>query len=338
MSNQLSTLLAQWYSQRSQAEWVLGTVYQTEGSSYRKAGAMMLFSSLGQQLGMLSGGCLESDIQLHARKVMQTGSAMTLRYDGNDEDDLSFQLGIGCGGVVYVLLQPVTAANDYLGLEQVHQALSARQRGVYYQRIPETNGRVEGRFLLSEAVSSNSFHIKGRLIRDGDEQWLETPIVPEPHLLIVGGGLDARSVSAMAHTLGWRVSIWDPRPANARAEFFMSAHEILRVPADTLTHFVSARRVDAAVLMAHNISLDGAALRALHQTPLRYLAMLGPRHRRDQVLEWAGLSIDDINIPLAGPVGLDIGGELPESIALAMLAECHAVLAGGSARSLSGVL
>ncbi|MCT7654537.1 XdhC family protein [Oceanimonas sp. NS1] len=90
--------------------------------------------------------------------------------------------------------------------------------------------------------------------------------------------------------------------------------------------------------MAHNISLDGAALRALYQTPLRYLAMLGPSHRRDQVLEWAGLSINDINMPLAGPAGLAIGAALPESIALAILAECHAVLAGGSTRSLSGVL
>ena len=85
-------------------DWVLGTVFKTEGSSYRKPGAMTLISAEGAQLGLLSGGCLEADIRLNARKVMSSGLPLTIRYDGDDEDDLSYRLGIGCGGVVYVLL------------------------------------------------------------------------------------------------------------------------------------------------------------------------------------------------------------------------------------------
>jgi len=338
MTNQLFDLLAQWYPNRAQTDWVLGTIFKTEGSSYRKAGAMMLFSGLGQQLGLLSGGCLESDIQRHARRVMQTGKAITLRYDGTDEDDLSFQLGIGCGGVVHVLLQPITPENAFLSLDAVYHALESRQKGCYYQRIPDRDGVVESRFLSDEEIHDGSFTGSGRVIEEGGERWLETPITPQPHLLIAGGGLDARPVLAMARTIGWQVSVWDPRPANARAEFFMSAHERLRQPPEELTRFATEQRVSAAILMAHNIKLDGAALKALHKTPLRYLAMLGPGHRRDQVLAEAGLEHADLPMPLAGPAGLEIGGELPENIALSILAECQAVLTGGSGRSLSGIL
>ena len=338
MTNQLFDLLAQWYPNRAQTDWVLGTVFKTEGSSYRKAGAMMLFSGLGQQLGLLSGGCLESDIQRHARRVMQTGKALTLRYDGTDEDDLSFQLGIGCGGVVHVMLQPVTPANAYLSLEAVYRALESRQQGFYYQRLPGPNGEVESRFLSAEEIHNEACTGSGRLIEEGGERWLETPITPQPHLLIAGGGLDARPVVAMARTIGWHVSVWDPRPANARAEFFMSAHKRLRQPPEELTRFAIDQRVDAAILMAHSITLDAAALKALHNAPLRYLAMLGPGHRRDQVIKEAGLNYSDISSPLAGPAGLEIGGELPENIALSILAECQAVLTGSSGRSLSDLL
>ncbi len=337
MSNQLTDLIAQWYAQRRDAEWVLGTVYKTEGSSYRKAGAMMLFGSQGQQLGLLSGGCLESDIQRQARKVMQTGSATTLCYDGSDEDDLSFQLGIGCGGIVHIVLQPITPANGFLGLEALYQSLRQRRGGVYFQRIPR-NGEVEARFVAVDQTDTPTFTGKSRLIQEGDAEWLQTPIIAEPHLLIAGGGLDARPVAAFAHNLGWRVSVWDPRPANARAEFFMSADAILRCPAEELADLVDRQRVDAAVLMAHSITLDAAALKVLQAAPLRYLAMLGPRHRRAQVLEAAGTTTDALPFTVAGPAGLDIGGELPESIALSILAEAHAALHRRQGSSLSGVL
>ena len=92
MQTQLLHLLNQWHAQRDTHEWVLGVVYKTEGSCYRRAGAMMLFNSQGQQFGMLSGGCLESDILRRARFSMMTGKAITLVYDGSDDGDLSFQL------------------------------------------------------------------------------------------------------------------------------------------------------------------------------------------------------------------------------------------------------
>ncbi len=338
MANQLSHLLSHWYPNRRDRNWVLGTVYKTEGPCYRKAGAMMLFNDLGQQFGMLSGGCLESDIQKHAVRVMQEGRAITLRYDGNDEDDLSFRLGIGCGGIVHILLQPLTAENQYLMLDVVHQALKDRRLGCFYQRIPDRSGQVDGYFVTAAQPSESTGSHLATLVEKEGSHWLATPVFPPPHLLVAGGGVDARPLVAMAIELGWQVSLWDPRPANARREFFMGVDQILRSPDEELACFVRQHTVDAAVLMTHNMGLDSRALSALRSANLKYLAILGPQHRRNQVLEVAGVVESELGIPVAGPAGLDLGAKLPEDIALSILAECQACLNRRSGRSISGIL
>lgn len=338
MSNQLIVLLDDWYPLRDDSDWVLGTVYLTEGPAYRKAGAMMLFSGDGHQLGMLSGGCLESDIHRHARRVMHSRKAVSLTYDGSDEDDVSFQLGIGCGGTVHILLQPVCRSNDYLLLDHVYQALRGHRVGHFYQLIPDASCEVAARFTQEAQAAVVSIHQRARLVRDGGQTWLQTPVAPPPHLLIVGGGIDARPVAAIGHQLGWRISVWDPRPANARREYFAVADRLLDGTASQLSRYVETEGVNAAVLMSHNIRLDAEALRVLSGCQLGYLALLGPANRRQRVLSEAGLGVDRGEVPLAGPAGLDIGGELPETIALSILAECQAALHNGAGGSLSGVL
>jgi xanthine/CO dehydrogenase XdhC/CoxF family maturation factor len=312
MSNQLADMLAAWRASPPDLPWVLGTVFKTKGSAYRKAGAMMLVNGLGQQFGLLSGGCLESDIVRNARRVMHDGQPRTAVYDGSDEDDLSFQLGIGCGGTVHIMLQALTAEND-LGLHDLADALARREPGCYYQQI----GGERAYFRAGEPGSGERSRI--------DDGWLITPICPEPHLLVVGGGVDARPLVQIAKTLGWRVSLADPRPANARAEHFPAADQILR-DITALADYTATARVDAAVLMAHSIDIDSAGLRQLHASELRYLALLGPRHRYRKVLDCAGLGESELGCPISAPAGLPIGGQLPESIALSILAECHAVL------------
>ena len=313
MSNQLSFLLEQWQACEEDTDWVLGTVYKTEGSAYRKAGAMMMINGLGQQFGLLSGGCLESDIILNARKIMKSDRALTLVYDGSDEDDLSFQLGIGCGGKVYIMLQPLSKGND-LGLSNMADALRRREAGHYFQKIGGTEAYFktdEHRFLKASVI---------------EDDWLVTPIEPEPHILVIGGGMDAIPVVRMAKEMGWRITLADPRPANARAEYFQSAHTILRAMDQNLTDYVIKQRVDAAIIMTHNIQLDAQSLKSLQPTRLQYIALLGPKHRYQQVLDCAGLKLHELSCPVSGPAGLDIGGQLPESIALSILSECHGVL------------
>jgi len=339
MSNHLSHLLNRWLPNKDQCEWVLGTIYDHDGPCYRKTGAMMLFNSFGQQLGMLSGGCLESDIGINARKVMQTGQSMLLCYDGNDEDDMSFQLGIGCGGTVYIMLQRINADNNYLELGSVFQALKTRKTGVYHQQIVDKSLANKATFEFDPDVTS-SFKTTSllKVSKNKTLQWLSTPIIPEQHILIAGGGLDAKPMVEIAYQLGWRISLWDPRPANARKEHFLKAHHIIQGNDQVLAASIKSNQFDAAIVMTHNINLDAKAVVALSSSNIKYLALLGPAHRKQQVLIQANLQSEALPFPIAGPAGLDIGGELPESIALSILSECHATLKARQGGSMSHVL
>ena len=327
MSMQLANMLTQWRVNRDSHEWVLGTVYKTEGSSYRKPGAMSLIGSGGQQLGLLSGGCLEADIRLNARKVMATGVPSSIRYDGDDEDDLAFRLGIGCGGVVYVLLEPVSCENNYQGLSDIHDALTKRQSGLFKQHIPKAGqSSRSAEFILDSALVRH--RARSRLEQVEDETWLVSSVTPTPHLLVAGGGIDAQPVVMFAKQLGWEVSVWDPRPANARDEFFHMADARLRCHTDELGPWVSEQSVNAAMIMTHSVPMDAQSLQAIHGRQLDYVGLLGPPHRRQDVLCEAGLIDTAFASFINGPAGFDIGGELPESIALAVIAQCHSAIFG----------
>ncbi|MDA9346050.1 XdhC family protein [Porticoccaceae bacterium] len=353
-NNDFPQLLKHWAAHRDEHDWVLGTVYKTTGPSYRKAGAFMLFNSLGQQFGLLSGGCLESDIQRHAQAVMLSGRPTTLCYDGSDEDDISFQFGIGCGGTVHILLQPITKQNNYLQLELLTANLGAREATVYLQKIL---GDVAEARLLTTADQQGSEYIqvakqlkgsKAQLVtvdlsieaQDTEHEgqaaeYLATMIKPPIHLLVVGGGVDARPLVSIARHLGWEVSLLDPRAANARREHFMDASNVLDCSVTQLASHKLFGSFNAAVLISHNLQIDADALAVLQASSIEYLALLGPESRKAAVIELSGLPLAQHRIPVAGPAGLNLGGELPESLALSILAQCHAVLYGADAQAFS---
>jgi xanthine dehydrogenase accessory factor len=338
MNNHLTELLKHWHPLRDEHLWVLATVYKTVGPCYRRAGAMMLFNDLGQPFGLLSGGCLEADIQRHAARVMHSKRSLTVSYDGSDEDDITFQLGIGCGGTVHIVLQPILPKLHYLHLNEVHEQLNNGGKGLYYQLIA-ADGEIETRWETSQLSNDRSTQRSSpELIEKDNQTWLLTNLSPPPHLLVIGAGVDAQPVVQMAKTLGWTVTLWDSRPANGRREYFMSADQILRQPLNQLMEHKSAARWDAAVVMSHNLQIDADAIKALQGSAIGYLALLGPASRKQQVLALAHLDEQELCIPLAGPAGLNLGAELPEGIALSILAECHAVLQGAAGQSLSGVL
>jgi xanthine dehydrogenase accessory factor len=282
---------------------------------------MMLINDVGQHFGLLSGGCLEADIVRNARKVMHRGQVLLLTYDGSDEDDWSYQLGIGCGGTIHIMLQPITPEN-YLGLGAMHTALQHRSSGAYWQKMGTTQAYFE--------THSSVWLLSSSLVQRDDGEWLVSPIKPQPHLLVVGGGFDAQPVINIASELGWETTLVDPRPANARAQHFPKADTILRDLGGTLTHYIQTQSVNAVVIMSHNIELDAQALLCCQYSDVEYLALLGPTHRFRQVLEVAGISFAQLTHEVSAPAGFNIGGQLPESIALSILAECHSVLNDGN--------
>jgi xanthine dehydrogenase accessory factor len=258
---------------------------------------------------------------------MASGIPVCIRYDGDDEDDLSYRLGIGCGGVVHVLLEPINTENNYQGLLEIHNSLLNRRSGYFKQHIPAAGERS----LSSEYVAESPLtrkREKSRLDESNGKTWLTSHITPAPHLLVAGGGIDAQPVVALANQLGWETTVWDPRPANARDEFFHMADHRLRCPVEELSQWVKDNAVNAAMLMTHSVPMDAQSLSAVADCGLDYVGLLGPTQRREEVFLEADLNDDEYQPRVDGPAGFDIGGELPESIALSVIAKCHDAIFG----------
>jgi xanthine dehydrogenase accessory factor len=343
MFNQFSQQLKQWYPKRDEQKWVLGTLYKIDGPSYRSPGAMMLFNDAGEQFGLLSGGCLEADIQKKASQVMRSQRSMAVCYDASDEADMSFLLGIGCGSAIHILLQPLTTENNYLQLPVILDALANRQTCIFVQKVTEQGEVAEADVWLKDSVNYSEMigHLgrkNAQLTQVSSHSWLVTAIKPRFHLLIVGGGIDARPLASLGAALGWEITLCDPRPANARREHFMRVTTILRCPPLALVTEPLFDHFDAAIVITHNLQLDADALVALQTSAVKYLGLLGPIVRKDKVLGLAGLDKDSLSVPIAGPAGLSLGGELPEDIALSILAECQAVVNRTDAKSISNLL
>jgi xanthine/CO dehydrogenase XdhC/CoxF family maturation factor len=333
MSNRIDGLLAQWLDTKDQQQWVLATIISTAGSSYRKAGAMMMINELGQYFGLLSGGCLESDIMRQARRCWDDGLNRIIKYDMREEEDIAWQLGIGCGGMVEILLQPVNQANDYLHLEALDQQLKCNRTVGYKQNITHT---LPANQLITEPRQITQ-QVKGKQ-GEGDLAYFFHIIVPAPCIAVFGGGVDARPVVAIAAQLGWQVILCDSRMSYAREGYFDGAQSICRQPFSELSSASWLQSLDAALVLTHNVKLDGEALKLLQQSKVKYVGLLGPLHRTERVMQSADLRAESLNYKLANPVGLRLGGELPESIALSMLAEVHAFLEQADALSISQVL
>lgn len=322
--------LATWLPLKDQHQWVLGAVIRTSGSVYRKTGALMLLSDAGHQLGLLSGGCLEGDLLLQARKVCALGSSRRVVYDAADEDGIAWRLGIGCGGLAEILLQPCNAANEYLKLPQVLKFLTQGSACTYDLGVHSPWAK------SSAAPKAFSRRTAGELLGEGEQQYLSTQINPVPHLVVCGSGMDMVPLCEMALTLGWRVTLVDHRLNPQKQARFPTSVSAVVTTADALPETL-LQNADAAVVAYHNMQLDAAALAALQSSQCQYLGLLGPERRRQEVLALAGLRDSDLHLPVAGPAGLALGGDLPENVALSMLAEIHAVLFGSAAKPLSQV-
>jgi xanthine/CO dehydrogenase XdhC/CoxF family maturation factor len=296
---------------------VLATVVATAGSTYRKPGARMLLMADGSYIGLLSGGCLESDLQIHAREVLESGAARAVEYDTRGPDDVLFGVGAGCEGTMRVLLEPAGP------MSPAEAALAAAGRATH---------RGESTSLV---MVHNSAQMRLGTYRD--DQALSAAemshafvqrLGPPPHLLICGAAPDAEPVVAAARALGWRVSVVDHRPAYLAAARFAGA-ELHAVNPKFLRTVIDPARCHAAVVMSHHLPSDEAYLRELAEAAVpAYVGLLGPKARRSRLAQELGPLMESLSGRIRGPVGLDIGATTPEGIALAIVGQIHAWLAG----------
>jgi xanthine/CO dehydrogenase XdhC/CoxF family maturation factor len=336
------------------APLALATVVATEGSTYRKPGARMLIDSEGASCGLLSGGCLEGDLAEHARAVISGGTARLVEYDLRSSDDLIWGLGLGCEGAMRILLQRLSPDDGYAPLNYIAHAQASRQ-ALAFATVVRSNFPAwpAGRTLFADGEAHDLIaHPLAARIRDvlqGKETsgllevtagnanvtaFVDVLDLP-PRLLILGAGPDAAPVVSASHALGWSVTLFDHRPAYAVGEHFPQAERVVLGSADELSGLLALSNFDAAVVMSHHLIADRAYLRQLAATTLRYIGLLGPAPRRHRLLADLGASAQGLKGRLYGPVGLDIGARTPEAIAVAIVAEIHAVLCGRQGQSYS---
>jgi xanthine/CO dehydrogenase XdhC/CoxF family maturation factor len=319
---------------------VLATVVATAGSTYRKAGARMLILANGGHVGLLSGGCLEADLKEHADEVLRSRIPRAVEYDMRGPDDILFGIGAGCEGAMRVLLEPAgcgTPAERALlaagqraraglptALVAVHECADLAL-GTYTAAPPLTP-------ILMTAAAQALAQSVSREVRSETEGRRTRAFVqylaPAPHLLICGGGPDAQPVVANARGLGWRVTVVEHRPAYALGTRFPGA-DVKLIEAAALRSAVDLDSYHAAVVMSHHLMSDAAYLRELAQAGgPAFVGLLGPAARRERLVRELGADMAALRPRLRGPVGIDLGAVTPEGIALAIVSQIHAWLAG----------
>ena len=327
----------------------LATVVRTEGSSYRKPGARMLITAGGERAGTVSGGCLEGEI---SRKIwwLTAGGPVIQQYRSSFEEDADEpSWGLGCGGTVWIHLEQEPTS--------VLHAMVEAEQGIPTVILfaLESNGQpaaVLGEAAwagLDPALRETVLHTRESVLIPSPQglTFIEHLPVP-PRLTIFGAGDDSIPIAEFAAKLGWRVAV-----ADGRAHLLSSG----KFPPDTVRQLLtldmapsaagsafcnadlalnslntSVRTGDLAVVLTHSYKQDRAILRALLPLGLRYLGLLGPRHRTTRLLQeiapTRGWAIEQCFARLHSPVGLDLGGRDPAAIALSIVADLQAALTG----------
>lgn len=342
-----------------QKSFLIATVVQVHGSSYRKPGARMLLTEDRWIAGSVSGGCLEGDIVRRGAWCLKNNQPTVITYDSTEPDELGWALG--CRGVVDVLLERSDEAlpTDPLGV--MSRAIQRQKPAVIVtvfrgqssnQRVP-VGARVvlEGRRVSAspdlpdelilpmasraeQALRANSTHVSHLELEDAvghtmTVELLVEVIEPPIRLFVLGAGHDAVPLVEMASTLGWEVFVWAPHPRVSVRQRFSNADELLTGSLEEVRALIDDSDRAACVTMNHHVEQDRRCLEMLLESEAPYIGALGPRHRTETLL--AGSRCAGPWDPrLQAPVGLPIGAESPAEIALSIVSQVQATFGSPS--------
>lgn len=335
----------------------LVTVVSTEGSAYRRSGAWMTVEADGTRDGLVSGGCLEADIVLRSQSALDNGRAELAVYDTRGAADLLWGFGVGCQGIVRLVIEPLSGDRLLRMARFFETVAELREDAMLVTRLPgvapsrgveralvtgsstlETSpGQIPAEALAWARGSLQSGEAPRLQILDGVEFSL-TPAAPRIRLLLCGAGDDALPLVRLAAELDWVTIVADHRPDRAVAERFPGARvELVANPAELAKRLGPLDARTAAVVMTHNLERDVAWAAALLPEDLGYLGFLGPKRRGEQIVGTARplLPAPPRARRILAPVGFDTAAETPSEIAVAIVAEISAVLAGRRGEPLS---
>jgi xanthine dehydrogenase accessory factor len=342
----------------------LAAVVHLNGSSYRRPGARMLVTDEGELTGAISGGCLEGDALRKAMMVLSQQKSKLVTYDTSDEDDATIGIQLGCAGVIQVLFEPIDENDANNPIQLLRKAIATRQKAVMVTLfsledkrneqpgtclILEANGNVSGSISypelqqsimedVTEAMHQQSSSFKNYTIGNVSITAFIEYLQPPVSLVVIGAGNDTIPMMQIADILGWEVRVVDGRSTHAKPERFVSACQVLVSKSEKVLEQIAIDRQTVFVLMTHNYNYDMAMLKALLLHKVTYIGLLGPKKKLDKMMDEIRNEGIDINEEVLqniyGPVGLEIGAETAEEIAVSIISEIKAVLSGKPGGSL----
>ena len=338
---------------RGEAGFLVATVVGVRGSSYRRPGARMIATSERWVAGSVSGGCIEDELVRKMRHRLRDVRAVLATYDSMDEDART-SFGLGCNGAVDVLQElasdhatdPLLVAERCIAAQRVGAIAtvvrSAHASVAVGDRVAVTADGTSARIDASQVVPlegacrdvlDSCAPVVARVDGAGGayDVFVE-PVAPPPRLFVLGAGHDAVPVVAMARAIGWDVVVCAPHARVSVRERFVG-EDLVTTPLEDVEHRIAASAAPLAIVMNHDYDHDVRSLAMLLRSNAAYIGVLGPRARTSTMLEEIGRGASD-DPRVHAPVGLAIGAETPEEIALAIVAEAKAHLARASARSL----
>lgn len=335
----------------------LATVVKVEGSSYRQAGARMLVTEDGILTGAISGGCLEGDALRKALLAINQKQNKLITYDTSDESILEFSVQLGCNGIVHILFEYIDAADPNNPLEILKKVEENRTESVVLtlfslernaKQIGTVNVFQEGKSFVDDSYSlkneglnvlkSKSSQIKNIQIENQEQTALFQYIAPPVSLIIAGAGNDVQPVVKMADLLGWEVTVGEGRVTHTTQKRFPEAKNLIVGNAQELIQNVKIDDRTYFVLMTHNYKYDLEVLKFLLKTNCPYIGILGPKTKLqrmfDDLNEQEIILTEEDHKRIYGPIGLDIGAETSEEIALSVISEIKAVMENRKGNSL----
>ncbi|HEX8540006.1 MAG TPA: XdhC family protein [Cystobacter sp.] len=354
---ELSEVLTAYRAARASGEpLLLATLVRVEGSTYRRPGARMLMTGERQLAGGISGGCLESDVLRKALWRTEQGEAVVIQYDSRADDEFAFTMGLGCNGLVELLLERLEGSRphvlDFLERSQSERVAAAIATVV----VSGTGGERVGARVMRDALGRTGASVQDEALRallledlaqalasgrsgyqrrETDTCVVEVAIevvAPPVPLVLFGTGFDVHPVVELAKNIGWHVTVVGTRPTGNLKTRFPRADAWVGARAGMTLDALNLDARTLAVLMTHNFTEDEELLSRLLPSPVRYIGVLGPRRRLERLLttlEGQGVRPTAAQLSrLYGPVGLDIGAEGADEIALSIVSELQAFVAG----------
>jgi len=335
----------------------LATVVKVEGSSYRQPGARMLVTEDGVLTGAISGGCLEGDALRKALLTINQKKNKLITYDTSDESVLDFSVQLGCNGIVHILFEYIDESNLNNPIKLLEKSKHSRDASVIVTIFSLLrNAEQMGTILIYKNISDNNFYnedlghsleevldnqvtkIRELKFNNVKQSILLQFIAPPVSLIIVGAGNDVKPVVKIADLLGWEVTVGEGRITHATTRRFPEAKNVIVSTAEELLSNLVIDDRTYVLLMTHNYKYDLEVLNLVLKTDCRYIGTLGPKSKLLRMindLKDGGIILTDQDLNrIYGPIGLDIGAETSEEIALSVISEIKAVMEGRKGTSL----